>query len=236
MPITPIPVLVSANGEWAAVRAILQPNAIHQTPLGESFGFELSGFPCLFFHSGWGKISTASAAQFIIDRYQPDLIINLGTCGGFEGFSTIGETLIVNEVVVYDIFERMDDPIAALKHYQSSNGYSWIKSPLPPNTRFARLASADQDVDFSAFDRLTKTHQAVAADWETGAFAWVAARNQTPWLALRSVSDLITRHASETDGEVDLWRSRLERLMGNLLADLPFYLKEFTQNNCSPQT
>lgn len=230
MPFNMVPILVSANGEWDAVVSILQPSVLQQSHLGAYFTIDLAGQPCLFFHSGWGKIATAASTQFVIDQYHPELIINIGTCGGFSGFSQVGETLLVTETVIYDIFERMTDPIAALNHYSTRNDTSWIKRPLPAGTRRARIASADQDIDFKAFDLLTKTLQADGADWETGAFAWVAARNHVPWLGLRGVSDLVTPRSSETDNDVDLWHSRLDQLMRNILADLPFYFSEFKSN------
>jgi len=230
MPLKIIPILVSANGEWEAVKAILQPTLIQQSPLGAYFEIKLEDQACLFFHSGWGKIATAAATQYIIDQYEPELIINIGTCGGFSGISKVGEVLLVTETLIYDIVERMGDPVAALDKYRTGNDTSWITNPLPAGTRRARIASADQDIDFQAYDLLTQTHQATAADWETGAFAWVATTNHTPWLALRAVSDLVFPQGSETDSGVELWRSRLAQLMEKILSDLPFYFKEFKRN------
>ena len=233
MPLKIVPVLVSANSEWRAVVSILQPPSIQQSLPGAYFQTEIDGQSCLFFHSGWGKVATAASTQYVIDQYHPEMIINIGTCGGFSGFCKVGETLLVTETLIYDIVERMDDPSAALAHYTTRNETDWITRPLPEGTRKARIVSADQDIDFRAFDLLTKTHQADAADWETGAFAWVAARNQTKWLALRGVSDLVSPQGSETDNGVDLWRSRLDQLMRKILADLPFYFSEFKRNALS---
>ena len=230
MPLKIVPVLVSANGDWNAVVSILQPALVQQSLPGAHFQAEINGQPCLFFHSGWGKVATAASTQYVIDKYQPELIINIGTCGGFSGMSQVGEILLITETVIYDIVERMGDPVAALNKYRTANDTSWITNALPEGTRRARIASADQDIDYTAFDLLTKTYQADAADWETGAFAWVAARNRTPWLALRAVSDLVSPERSETDNGVDLWRSRLDQLMRNVLADLPFYFTEFNKN------
>ena len=230
MPVKLIPVLVSATGEWDAIVSILQPSSLQQSLPGAHFQTELAGRPCLFFHSGWGKIATAASTQYIIDQYHPELILNIGTCGGFSGFSEVGEILLVQETLIYDIVERMDNPVAALNHYRTKNDISWITDLLPSGTRKARIISADQDIDYASFDLLTTTHQADAADWETGAFAWVAALNHIPWLALRGVSDIVTPQGSETDNGVDLWRSRLDQLMRKILAELPFYFMEFERN------
>ena len=231
MPEKIIPVLVSANGEWDALLSILQPSQVHQSPLGAFFQAKIAAQPCLFFHSGWGKIATAASTQYVIDLHKPSLLINIGTCGGFSGASKVGETLLVTETLIYDIVERMDNPTEALAHYSTRNDISWIVHPLPKGTRPARVISADQDIDCAAFDLLTKTFFADAADWETGSFAWVASRNRVPWLALRGVSDLVTPQASETDNKVDLWRSRLDQLMRSILTDLPFYFEEFRRQS-----
>jgi len=229
MPVKLIPVLVSATGEWDAVVSILQPSSLQQSLPGAHFQTELAGQSCLFSILD-GQIATAASTQYVIDHYQPELIINVGTCGGFAGSSKIGEILLVTETLIYDIVERMDDAVAALNQYRTKNDISWITDPLPAGTRKARIISADQDIDYTSFDLLTKTYQADAADWETGAFAWVAARNHIPWLALRGVSDIVTPQGSETDNGVDLWRSRLDQLMQKILSDLPFYFTEFKSN------
>src|SRR5690606_29716671 len=89
MPPQIIPVLVSANGEWEAVKAILQPSSLQLSLAGEFFEILIENQPCLFFHSGWGKIATAASTQFVIDHYHPELVINIGTSGGFTGSSEI---------------------------------------------------------------------------------------------------------------------------------------------------
>lgn len=144
--------------------------------------------------------------------------------------SEVGEILIVAETLVYDIFERMADQVAVLEHYTTRNDLSWLTRPLPERTRQARVISADQDIDFRSFDLLVNEYRAAAADWETTAFAWTAARNHTPWLGLRAVSDLVTPDVSETDNSVELWRSRLDQLMAKILSDLPFYFSEFSRS------
>ena len=47
--------------------------------------------------------------QYVIDKYSPDLIVNLGTCGGFEGVVEQGEIILVDKTYVYDIVELMGD-------------------------------------------------------------------------------------------------------------------------------
>ena len=182
----------------------------------------------VFFHSGWGKTSSSAATQYIIDRWQTDLVVNLGTCGGLEGFATVDETLLVTNTVMYDIFERMGDSQHAINYYLAELDTAWIGVDLPANTRRAPMASADQDIDFRNFQLLSQDFAVPAADWESAAIAWVLKANGVRGLILRGVSDIITPSASETDNNHTLWRSRVESIMQKLLQDLPFYLDRFT--------
>jgi nucleoside phosphorylase len=49
--------------------------------------------------------------------------------------------------------------------------------------------SADRDLIIGEVERLKTEYGAIAGDWESGAIAWVAARNRTRCLILRAVSD-----------------------------------------------
>src|SRR5919112_5615939 len=117
-------VVVSADAEWRAVRSLFPTIEASSTPLGESFAVTLPGRadinPVVFFHGGWGKIAAAASTQYVIGQWQPDLLVNLGTCGGFAGYIESGEIVLANRTIVYDIQELMGDPVAALAHYDTA--------------------------------------------------------------------------------------------------------------------
>ena len=217
-------VLVSANSEWRMVVDNLHPAQNDSSPLGDWFVSSVGTHKVVFFHSGWGKTRSAAATQYVIDRWHPELVINLGTCGGLEGFATLGETLLVTNTVMYDIYERMGDSQHAIDFYRTELDTDWIGIDLPENTRRAPLASADQDIDFHNFHVLIEDFAVPAADWESASIAWVLNANKIKGLILRGVSDIITPTVSETDKSHNLWRSRVEMIIQKLLYDLPFYL------------
>ena len=223
----PIVVLISANSEWRVTLEFLHPSQIFTSPLGEWFVGIVETHKVVFFHSGWGKTRSAAAAQFVIDHWQPDLVINLGTCGGLEGYAALGESLLVTNTVIYDIFERMGDSQQAIDQYRANLETDWIGENLPENTRRSTLASADQDIDYRNFELLTQEFGVPAADWESAAIAWVLKTNGVKGLILRGVSDIVSPTASESDNNHSLWQTRVERIMGKLLQDLPFYLDRF---------
>lgn len=226
-------VLISADGEWQAVLHHTLSSIQHPTPYGNWFSQNIVHFSVIFMHAGWGKVSTAGACQFAIDAFQPQLMVNLGTCGGLEGLAELGEILCVSETAFYDIFEGMADYAQAIEFYSSKADLSWLPEELPEHTYRARLVSADQDIQPRAYERLTQEFGAVAADWESAAFAWVAKRNGIPWLILRGVSDLVSPTKAETAGNLSLWQARTDQIMDDLLNQLPWYLIRFAEQHSS---
>ena len=217
-----IAVLISANAEWQAALEVLDPASCLPNPFSEHFFSEINGEAVVFMRGGWGKISAAATTQYTVDTWHPQLIINLGTCGGLHGAATAGETLLVNEVVVYDIYERMSDPDSAIRFYTTPLDLSYIQPPYPMPVRVGRLASGDQDIDPAMVMTLREKFNVAAADWESGSIAWVASRNSIPCLILRTVSDVVNENAGEIydDGAVQ-FSDRCKSIMRTLVNSLP---------------
>src|SRR3989442_1017337 len=169
---------------------------------------------------GWGKIAAAASTQYVIDRWSPALLINLGTCGGFEGEIARGTILLVERTIVYDIIEMMSDSEAAIASYTTTLDLSWLGESTPHEVQRALLVSADRDVQVQDIPHLKARYGAIAGDWESGAIAYVAARNQVRCLILRGVSDLVGE-AGEAYGNVAVFREGAERVFQVLLRHLP---------------
>lgn len=181
----------------------------------------------LFFHGGWGKVSAATTTQYVIDHWRPELIVNLGTCGGLAGQIKVNETVLVNETVYYDVIERMGDAQAALDFYSTKLDLSFVAEPYPIPVHVGRLASADQDIDPTMVTTLIQQYNVVAADWESGAIAWVAARNQTRCLILRGVTDVVSPVAGEIyNDEAVEFHIRAGKVMQTLVESLPKWLDQ----------
>jgi adenosylhomocysteine nucleosidase len=225
-------VLISANSEWATVKENLAPIKIKSTPLGETFDVTLvspaqSGdkvWNVTFFHGGWGKISAAATAQYVIDQFQPDLLINLGTCGGFEGCIARGTIILVEKTIVYDILEQMFDLDGSISHYSTELDLSWLQEPYPHPVQRGLLVSADRDIIASDIPMLVEKYAAVAADWESGAIAWVAKRNGVRCLILRGVTDLVGASGGEAYGNIEIFRENAKIVMKELIEQLPDWL------------
>lgn len=87
-------ILISANVEWNGISKLHHNIKMKQSPFGQWFKTSIQvqndsdqprPLEVIYFHGGWGKISAAASTQYVIDIWQPELLINFGTCGGFEG-------------------------------------------------------------------------------------------------------------------------------------------------------
>ncbi len=218
-------VLISANAEWAILKKHFLAPVYQESPYGAFFKVMQANKNCILFKGGWGKISAAASAQYVIDRWHPQLIINLGTCGGLAGRAKVGDVLLVEKTLVYDIYERMFNPAEAVGFYSTQLDLSFLSEPYPQPVRRGLLVSADQDIDPDLVHKLIDVYGATAADWESGAIAWVSKLNQTPCLILRGVSDVVDPFEGEIYNLSEEFANRSEMVMLPLLKALPNWIR-----------
>jgi adenosylhomocysteine nucleosidase len=178
----------------------------------------------IFFHGGFGKIQAAASTQYIIDRYSPKLLVNLGTCGGIEGEVERGAILLAERTLIYDLVEQMTDPEALIASYATQLDLSWLREPYPDGVQRSLIVSADRDLIAEEIPHLKSKYGAIAGDWESGAIAYVAARNGTKCLILRGVSDLVSEEGGEAYGNVALFSRRAAEIMHRLIDILPDWI------------
>ena len=228
-------VIISADFEWQVVKSTFPKVTIHHSSLGEWFTYSYFGYdelinPVLFTHGGWGKVASASSSQYIIDKWKPELLINLGTCGGFEGEIKIGEVILAERTIIYDIFEQMGDADEHIAHYSTEIDTSWLIEPLPYPVKRTLLLSGDRDLFSKEIKELKKKYRAMAGDWESGAIAWVANKNHIPCLILRGVTDLVGEKSGQAyDGNIDFFYQNTKVIMNKLLTSLPEWLRIYYQ-------
>ena len=236
-------IIISSDVEWQATLPLFPDANEQESPVGRWFEMKLAvprsdragartgmlsdlGYRVVFFHGGWGKISAAASTQYIVDRWNPPLLVNLGTCGGFRGYIERGEIVLAEKTIVYDLVEQMTDPDAALRHYTTEIDLSWLTGKPPQPVRRTLLVSGDRDLIAPDVPGLHERFGAVAGDWESGAIAWVAARNGVRCLILRGVSDVVGPGGGEAyDGDGQFFAEAAARIMKQLLAHLPAWLQ-----------
>jgi len=220
-------VIISAGAEWRSINPILLGNHKIKTPYPHCVSTNIGKTPVLFLHSGWGKVASAGATQYAIDWWTPKLLINLGTCGGLAGRVDLGEIILASETVIYDIIEGMSDYHKAIEKYSCKAHLGWLGDELPVPMKKARLLSADRDIRPQDVQMMIDDFDGIAGDWESGALAWVAEKNEVDWLILRGVTDLISPVKGEALSNKSLWEERTSPIMQRLLDMLPWLIDRF---------
>jgi adenosylhomocysteine nucleosidase len=119
----------------------------------------------------------------------------------------------------------MVDPQAAIAHYTTDLDLSWLDESYPQDVRRTLLVSGDRDLMIQDIPRLKTEFGAVAGDWESGAIAYVAARNHTRCLILRGVTDLVSSSGGEAyDGNVQVFVQAAAQILRQLVNALPAWI------------
>lgn len=148
---------------------------------------------------GIGKVNAAMSTQLLIDRYHPDLIINVGVAGCFETVP-IGTLVLAESFLQHDVdTTAVGDPIGLVS---TVNMVEFPTSDLPrakaamDKTGLAYRTGVVATGDWFAVggDRaqwIADTFHPLLCEMEGCAVAQVCCRNQVPFMALKSVSDCI---------------------------------------------
>jgi adenosylhomocysteine nucleosidase len=198
---------------------------MEKNPYGEYFQEVINQRNVVFQHGGWGKISAAASTEMAVNRWNPEVIINIGTCGGFAGEIERGAILMPDRTLSYDIIEQMGDAQEAIEAYSTLLDHSWLKQPYPLPVQGGILVSGDRDIVPESIPDLILRYHSRAADWESASIAWVAAKkHQRRCLILRGVTDLVSPQGGEAYGGMDFFEQASQRIMDQLCGSLPGWL------------
>ena len=219
-------VIVSADGEWDVIHRIY-PNADYRkSPYGEWFKAQVNGEQTVFIHGGWGKVPSAASTQYAIDTWSPELIVNLGTCGGFKGEVDRFNVVLADRTVIYDIHSQMSNPEATIKRTTSRIDLDWLQD-YPVKVHRGTIASGDRDIHPGDVSMLREKYGAIVGDWESGSIAFVCRRNHVRLLILRGVSDIVSTQGVEAyEGKKQIWYQAADRIIRDLLKSLPSWIAQ----------
>jgi adenosylhomocysteine nucleosidase len=165
----------------------------HQ-PFGEYFEHSIGRNKSIFVQSGDTKTRSAAACQFAIDRWHPDGIVNLGTCGGVANKIKKLDIIMARKTVQYDCIIRFGEAQGLFyKPMITVVDTSWIDiSEVSRKLHKGTIASADQDLNVE-WRAILRKEKVLGADWESGAISKVCELNKVRCLILRGVSDVPDR-------------------------------------------
>jgi len=189
-----------------------QINNINTTELGgyTFYSGTLAGVNVVLVQSGIGKVASALATALLIQHFKPDAVINTGSAGGFDPELNVGDVVIGTEVCHHDV------DVTAF-------GYVMGQVPQMPATFTAHplfVNAAEQSVKALGFCQTKKgliatgdsficdptrivTIRAnfptmLAVEMEGAAIAQVCHMLKTPFVVIRSLSDIAGKESPQS--------------------------------------
>lgn len=152
--------------------------------------------------SGIGKVNAASCAQYLIDLYNIDYVINIGAAGAVNNKLNIGDIVIAKDLVHHDFdVSVFGEPIGIIPNMKESyfkcdknilkivEG-SAEKKRLPGNIYFGTIASGDQFISSDSNKKfIEKNFNAHCIEMEGAAIAQVCFLNKIPFIVIRIITD-----------------------------------------------
>lgn len=196
-----VAIIGAMEQEIALLRDKLENRQILSLPAGEIYTGTLHGVEVALLKSGIGKVSAATGTTLLLERYQPDWVINTGSAGG------LAATLKVGDIVISDSVGYHDADITAF-------GYAlgqMVGCPVTFSADRTLLAAAEKSIaqlglhavrglvisgdafinGGRALTRIRQTFpQAIAVEMEAAAIAQVCHQFSIPFVVMRAISDV----------------------------------------------
>ncbi|WP_025688363.1 5'-methylthioadenosine/adenosylhomocysteine nucleosidase [Paenibacillus zanthoxyli] len=171
----------------------------------------LDGREIVLLQSGVGKVNAALTTALLIERYEPELIINTGSAGGIGSGLRIGDVVVGTELAYSDV-----DATAFERYVYGQVPRMPARYPVQEEfLALARQLSTARESEESVFTGLITTAdsfigrreaadlirerfpESLATDMEGAAVAQTAYRFGVPFLAVRAISDIAGTAAEE---------------------------------------
>ena len=99
-----IGVLVASKLEWKTLLEVynIDDSNLEKYPYGEFYRTIFNGKDIVYFRSGIRKINAACATQYMIDRFDLEKIIVVGTCAAVNDSYNYLDVLVPTRLIDYD--------------------------------------------------------------------------------------------------------------------------------------
>ena len=175
----------------------------------------IGNFDVILAKCGIGKVNAARCAQILIDRSNPDYLINTGVAGGVGPGLKVGDMVLSTELVQHDFSMNALGCVDGCQTLEGPKDQpTWFHADEALLARFektaremagesaihrGRIASGDTFVaNRAAQKRIYEAFSALACEMEGAAIAQVAQAADVPFLVVRAISDLADGSAYES--------------------------------------
>lgn len=156
--------------------------------------------------TGIGKVNAAAVTQLVIFKENPDFVVNAGFSGGFRKNITIGDIILVSEVIQYDI----DQTVAGFKLGEiPGSGHVRLKLTVPKELiekyKTGTCLTGDRvlaDKKYGSW--LSKKFHPSVIDMELGAIAQVCQLYKIKLISIKCPIDIVENE------DISSWRDNMD--------------------------
>ena len=201
---------------------------------------KIEGQNCVIVQSGIGKVNIARITQMMIDNFDIEYIMKLGSAGALNPMLKIGDIVIGDELVQHDFditaFGHAKGYITGVGDRVYSDKYliekfeNAIENLEDRNYEIKTGTIASGDVfctEIEMKNQIYANFKADCVEMEGAAIAQVSYLNNIPFIVIRSISDTPNGNNAITfDQFVELASKRCARILKEVLKDITKEKKE----------
>lgn len=215
-----IGISVAANKEWKAVKEYYKDDIKELTEYiyGEFFETTIYGKSVLIYKCGNRKCKASASTQYIIDRFNPEKIILIGTAAGVNEDFDLVDILIPDMAIQSDCgFFEKEQPFQ--ERFITNIDLSEY------NVRgSATIASRDKPLIFKEDCELMRKNNVDIVDMESAAIAEVCKLNDTELVIIKGISDFPGHYEVDDERQYQEFVENVPKVIEKILND---YVAEF---------
>ena len=232
-----VAIIGAMEEEVALLRSMIEDAQTEKVANSEFTVGKLKGVDVVLLKSGIGKVNAAMTSTILMERYQPDIIINTGSAGGFEPSLNVGDIVISTEVRHHDVdvtafgyeYGQVPQLPAAFLAHSSLQQLAVQQAASIEGIRVVSglIATGDSFMNDPVRvemlrDKFTNLQ---ALEMEAAAIAQVAYQYNKPFVIIRSLSDIAGK---ESDLSFDQYLEKAAVNSSNLVLSIIEGLTETT--------
>lgn len=188
-------------------------------PYGEFFLKKVNDAELIFYFTGVRKANGVGANQYMISRFDLDMVIVAGTCAGIDDTYSHLDVIVPHRAVQYDCTVKEVEPLIKqsfivdipLAHY----GNDFLTGTI---------ATADRAVVMWKDYVELNEHGITIADTEAGAIAYICKKNGVECIIVKGISDFPTdeRNTNPVDSnmeQINVYIANTPKVMNKIFDD-----------------
>ncbi len=168
---------------------------------------QINGVDVVLLQSGIGKVAAAIGTTVLLDEYQPDVVINTGSAGGFDSSLTMGDVVISTEVrhhdadvtaFGYEIGQMAGQPAAfSADEKLMAVAEKALDSLTDKHAVRGLICTGDAFICTAERQDFIRKHfpSVIAVEMEASAIAQTCHQFQVPFVVVRAISDVADKES-----------------------------------------